>query len=215
MKIKSLLFALCFASTAVYAGNGPQIDRLLGDLSRCDATFFETLGQRVVQYSSNPSFQMNGPYGSFRVLNRLDPENDVRTLTPPLRLNDLEAVAYFDQLFYYQDAAFFFWGFKLRASMDQVVAATRPLIWESTRLRAEKNSFVRSEILDQNNKENPWQKLTTINGQAPKPGSVERVLFIEPDEDNPDLIRFGCTIQGALTAELLRSERPDLQLKKK
>jgi hypothetical protein len=213
MKIKSLFFGLCFATTTAYAANAPQADQLLADLSRCDATFFETLGQRVVQYSTNPYFQLNGIYGSFQVEDRRDPDTNIRTLTPSLQLNNLEAVAYFDELSQFGNTTFLFWGFLLRASMNDVLTATRPVIWDSQRLKAEDNIFVRSEIMDLNDKVPTWKKIATVGNQAPRVGTIERVLLIEPYEKDPRLIRFGCSIQGTLTKELIRSERPDIRLR--
>lgn len=213
MKIKSLFFALCFATTAAHAANVPQTDRVLADLSRCDATFFKTLGEHVVQYSTNPFFQLKGAYGSFQVEDRRDPNANVRTLTPAIQLNNLEAVAYFDEVSSFGNTTFLFWGFLLRANMDEVLAATRPVIWDSQRLKAEDNVFVRSEMMDLSEKEHIWKKVATTGNQAPRPGTVERVLLIEPYEKDASLIRFGCSIQGTLTKELIRTERPDIQLK--
>jgi hypothetical protein len=57
-----------------------------------------------------------------------------------------------------------------------------------------------------------WVKEVTEPG-LPKPKTVERVLMVEPYNGETSFIRVGCSLQGAVTREMLDVLRPDLPLK--
>ncbi|GEM_PF-2434386 len=186
-------------------------DRILADLSRCDSAFFATLGKRDGEYSSNPYFRVSGSNGYFKVADRSDSELNIRKLTPSLMFSGLEAVAYFDEILDIEGGGVIvFWGFLFRAPINDVVTSTQSLLWEGQRLRKDGRVFVRSEVWTHGSEKRDWEKIATFGGQRPKHGTVERVLLIEPFEGDPSLTRFGCSLQGTVTREMLRSERPDL-----
>ena len=209
--MKMLTLGVGLMAGSAFGANPPASDRILSDLSRCDRTFFATLGQHAGEYASNPHFRTSGIDGYFQVADRSDPKLAIRKFEPPLKLGNFEAVAYFDEVFDMDgQGAFVAWGFILRAPIKDVVAATRSLLWESQRLRQDDAAYVRSELWTHAKKDAGWEKVATVGGQVPKPGTVERVLLIEPFEEDASLTRFGCSLQGAVTREMLKVERPDV-----
>lgn len=212
--MKIIAFALTVIATSALAANQPQADRILGDLSRCDSTFFATLGQRAGEYSSNTYFRTNGSLGYFQVVDRSDSKLSIRKFPAAVKFGGLEATAYFDEVFDMGESGLFVsWGFLFHAPIAEVVSTLRPLLWEGQRLRQDDSVFVRSEVWTHGKKELGWEKVSTGGGQVPKAGTVERVLLIEPFEDDASFTRFGCSLQGTVTREMLRSERPDLGIK--
>ncbi len=189
-------------------------DRILADLSRCNGAFFTTLGKSDGEYSSNPHFRVSGSNGYFRVADRSDSELWIRELKPSLMFGGLEAVAYFDEIFDIEGGGVIVaWGFLFRAPINDVVTSTQSLLWEGQRLRKDGRFFVRTEVWTHGSEKRGWKKIATFRGQRPEPGTVERVLLIQPFEDDPSLTRFGCSLQGTVTREMLRSERPDIGMK--
>lgn len=212
--MKPLFFIFGLITTSAFAASAPQSDRVLGDLSRCDSTFFATLGQHATEYATNPHFRTQGALGYFQVADRGDMKLSVRRFPAPMSFGALDAVAYFDEMVTMgEHQAFVSWGFLLRAPIRDVVSSTQSLIWEGQRLRQDDAIFVRSEVWTHGKTDAGWERTATVGGQVPKPGTVERVLMIEPYEDDASLTRFGCSLQGSVTREMLRSERPDLGIK--
>lgn len=199
------------AQAAISASSSPTSDDIFADLSQCDNKFFTTLGARADELSTNSYFRSIGPIGYFQVSDRGNQKLSVSRFSPSQKLGSFEVVGYFDEIFSIgNQGQMISWGFLLRAPIEQVVTVTKSLIWESERLKRDGQVYVRSELWAHKKSESGWQKITTVGGQAPQAGTVERVLLIEPFEDDPGLIRFGCSLQGSVTREMLRRLRPDL-----
>ncbi|MSQ20464.1 MAG: hypothetical protein EXR39_13110 [Betaproteobacteria bacterium] len=101
-------------------------------------------------------------------------------------------------------------GISSERAPAEVVAATELLIWEGKRLRKDNAVHVRSEIWDHKKAAKDWVSAIAVADRAPAAGTVERVLLIEPFDEDKSLTRFGCSLQGAVTPEILRTVRPDL-----
>ena len=54
--MKMLTLGLALMAGTAFGANPSPSDRILSDLSRCDRTFFATLGQHAADYASNPRF---------------------------------------------------------------------------------------------------------------------------------------------------------------
>jgi hypothetical protein len=183
------------------------------DLSLCDSKFFTTLGAQPGDFSASTHFRTNGTIGYFQVSDRRDQKLSIVRFSPSHFVGTLEIVGYFDELFSLgNQASMISWGFLVRAPIEQVVAITKPHIWDNNRLERDGPAYVRSELWDSKRSDIGWQKVTTASGQVPKAGTVERVLMIEPYENDSGLTRFGCSLQGSVTREMLRRDRPDLGL---
>jgi hypothetical protein len=210
------VFKSCFAAgllmvTSAAMGSTSVSGEILADLSRCDSRFFSTLVAHANELSSNPAFIIAGPIGRFQVADRYDLKQSVVRFVPPQILGSLESVGYFDEIWSISDHGMMIsWGFLLRASVDQVFQATQARIWDRDRLEHPEAVYARSELWVQAQSTLGWQKVVTANDQPPRPGTVERVLLIEPYEADASLTRFGCSLQGDVTREMLREHRPDL-----
>jgi hypothetical protein len=81
-------------------------------------------------------------------------------------------------------------------------------------LRKDGELFVRSEIMNTNDAAYGWVRNDTpVGGTIPSKGSVERVLLVEPaGGELQALVRVGCSLQGAVTPEVIKKERPDVHL---
>lgn len=205
--LAAVLSTICLACAATEI---PSSDAILADLSRCDATFFKTLKSKAALLSGSGQYEVMGNYAHFKVANRFADAGSTTTLEPPIKVDMFEAVAYFDELWTMNGGGrFVAWGFVLNAKPEDVVRALRPLVWDNQRLVADGAAFVRSELWENEKSELGWQRVRTESGE-PKPGTVERVLMIEPYERVPGQTRVGCSIQGAITRDMIESMRPDL-----
>jgi len=97
--MRLMAFGLALMTGAAFGANPPPSDRILSDLSRCDRTFFATLGQHAGEYASNPHFRTNGTDRYFAVADRSDQKLSIRKFSPPLKIGWFDAVAYFDEVF--------------------------------------------------------------------------------------------------------------------
>jgi hypothetical protein len=191
--------------------SGP--DPLLADLSRCDSTFFAALGRRTGEFRAHPHFRKRGRYGYFQVLDRTDMEASRQWFQTPLPLGSLQAIGYFDEAFDIGEAGqFIAWGFLLLATVEETVLQLKSHIWQAQRLRKIEPVYLRSELWHHAQEQPIWEIADTQIGPSPRPGTVERLLMVEPYEEDARLTRFGCSLQGAITQDMLKSERPDLRL---
>jgi hypothetical protein len=189
-------------------------DDVLGGLSRCDGSFFESLRRHAAEFSSAPQFTKTSGLAYFKVQDRAAPERSVLKFAAPFKLHGFEVVGYFDEFMGVSaDEAFVSWGFLLRAPLEDVVKGTENVVWDSVRLQRDGPVFARSELWDHAKQTEGWQKLNTPGGVEAQTGTVERVLLIESYEKDPSLTRFGCSLQGAVTPDLLQQVRPDVVAK--
>lgn len=209
----STLLLLAWAGTA-WAGNSPEPDSLLGELSRCDGRFFTTLQRRASELSGNPYLAKGAGVAHFKVADRTVPAQSVRHFNAPLPIERLDVVGYFDaHMSLSADDAFLAWGFLVRSTPHDVVKAVQHLIWDQERLLQDGQVYRRTELWDPAQAANGWQKIATPGGTESPPDSIERVLRIEPDDKDPSLTRFGCVLQGTVTPEMLKALRPDIGIK--
>jgi hypothetical protein len=215
MKNSVIAAALLLASLTSFAADTPPLDVVLSDLSRCDATFFKTLKSKAVEFSAVPEFSINGTTAYFKVPNRFSEGESFKKFPTSFKVGSFEAAAYFDELWSMNSGGkFVAWGFVLRAPISEVIKGVRPLLWESNRVKLDGAVYVRSELWDHSHTELGWQKVSTEGGSEPKAGTVERVLLIEPYERDSSQTRFGCSLQGSVTKEMINEYRPDISLSK-
>lgn len=215
MKQTALAFVLLLASITSFAANTPPMDVVLSDLSRCDSTFFKTLKSKAGEFSAVPEFTLNGSTAYFKVPNRFSEGESFNKFPTAFKIGSFEASAYFDELWSMNGSGkFVAWGFVLRAPISDVIKSLRPLLWDSTRMKLDGVVYVRSELWDHSHSDLGWQKVSTEGGSEPKPGTVERVLLIEPYERDQSQTRVGCSLQGSVTKDMINEYRPDIVLTK-
>ena len=210
-KILALLTYLlsCLAPTAVLAQQALEA-KLVRELSHCDRSFFVALAGDLYEVSRLGNVEIHRDFAYFKVPNRRIPAQSMVRFHEPLVLDRLEIVGYFDDIVDVNArTSLVSWGFLVRSNVRDAAAALRPYIWDSDRLRLDDGIYVRSEVWTEAHPELEWQKLVTEAGE-PKPGTMERVLLIEPSGDSAGLVRVGCSLQGSVTSEMVQSLRPDL-----
>ena len=206
-----LAFLTCNAFAAESKSVNAAANALLADLTRCDKTFFETLKKERDVCTSVFSFSNGRTVAYFRVPDRSDPKRSLLRFNAPISIGAMEVAGYFDEVMGFgNEGLALSWGFLLSAPIADVVAATESVIWERQRLRKDNAVHVRSEIWDHKKAANGWVSAIAVADKAPAPGTVERVLLIEAFDEDASLTRFGCSLQGAVTPEMLRRDRPDL-----
>jgi hypothetical protein len=209
--MKFLVLVVLILTCSAFARESKADNALLSDLTRCDRTFFETLKRERDTFAAVLRFSNAPTVAFFRVPDRSDPERSLLRFSAPIKVGAVEVVGYFDEVMGFgHDGLALSWGFLVAAPIADVVSATEPHIWDVKRLRKDNTVHVRSEIWDHSKAANGWVSAIAVADKAPAVGTVERVLLIEPFGDNKSLTRFGCSLQGSVTPEMLRSERPDL-----
>lgn len=204
------LLPLVFATSAMAAASSAS-DNILVELSRCDSSFFAALNRHAGAFASTPYLVKEGPVASFKVADRTDLDRSLRRFTPALKISGFDIFGYFDEhLSLGGDEAVISWGFILRAPMATVLKATQAALWDTSRLQQDGDVYARSEQWDLAQPEAGWQKIDTPGGAESRPGTIERVLQIEAYEKDASMTRFACTLRGAVTQELLKAARPDL-----
>lgn len=204
------LLPLVFATSAMAAASSAS-DNILVELSRCDSSFFAALNRHAGAFASTPYLVKEGPVASFKVADRTDLDRSLRRFTPALKISGFDTFGYFDEhLSLGGDEAVISWGFILRAPMATVLKATQAALWDTSRLQQDGDVYARSEQWDLAQPEAGWQKIDTPGGAESRPGTIERVLQIEAYEKDASMTRFACTLRGAVTQELLKAARPDL-----
>jgi hypothetical protein len=194
--------------------SSPQPDDILADLSRCDRAFFETLQRRAAELAPDKHYVKAPDFGYFKVSDRGDPARSAVTFAKPIKLGSVQSTGYFDQLFPLgENDVFVAWGLVLKAPVAEVVKTMQATLWDNDRLQPDGQMYARTEILDLAQPDNGWQKVVTPGGTELQPGTVERVLLIEPDGKDPGLTRFGCSLHGAVTRDVLKAARPDIDAK--
>jgi hypothetical protein len=206
-----VLFLSCSAFVAESKSADPSTNVLLSDLTRCDRTFFETLKKERDAFATVLRFNNATTVAYFRVPDRADPQRSLLRFSAPIRIGTVEVVGYFDEVMGFGESGLALsWGFLVGAPIVEVVSSTESLIWEGKRLRKDNAVHVRSEVWDHSKASNGWMSAIAVADKAPAVGTVERVLLIESFDEDKSLTRFGCSLQGSVTPEMLRSERPDL-----
>jgi hypothetical protein len=200
------LFAACVNAMA----QATPAESSIRELSRCDSTFFLGLARDRATLTQYADLGTHRESAYFKVPEQRHPTESRVVFRTPMKIAGVEIVGYFDEIQEIPGPALIYsWGYLVSSTVPVASKALAPFIWDANRLQDEGVVMVRSEVWTHARREQGWTKVKTEPG-LPKPGTVERVLLIEPYDDETRFIRFGCSIQGAVTKEMLREIRPDL-----
>lgn len=207
-----LFLLLCsqslFAQTSV-------ADAAIRDLSLCDATLFRTIKKYESVFRNHGPVESRGDIAYWKVLDRTVDNKNVVIFDKAIDSN-VSLIGYFDDVTDLEEMGqYYSWGFLVKGSPESASAAIRPLISDSSRFRRDGEVFVRSEIRDIALPNGSWIKNDKLSsGTIPKSNTIERVFLVEPAGDKyPGISRVGCSLQGTIPAEILASERPDIEVK--
>jgi hypothetical protein len=205
--MKTLAALLLLLAGQTFAG--PNED-LIQALSRCDAGFFKHLAERQPELSKLAPMDTQNGNGYFKVPEQRHPTESRVKFSQPIEVAGVKFIGYFDEIVNATpQVVMYSWGLLTNTDITTMAGALKRHTWEAERLRDERVIYVRSEVWSHAKKELGWAKVATEDG-LPKPGTVERVLMVEPYDGEKGLFRFGCSLQGEVTTEMLRDLRPDL-----
>ena len=211
-KITAFILGLCCSASALAA---QPADELITSFSTCSGGFFKTLAEQKAAFDALgiPGIVSNDGIARIQVGNRSGEEKDQITLFPKtLTVAGLNASGYFDQVIDLEQLGkYYTWGFLFKETPEQVAHALTPLVFENARLKKDGPIFVRLDI----HLNGKWIKVTNpaaFSGSAPGTGRSELAFLIEPNDSQliPGGTRVSCSLQGAPSADLLNTLRPDL-----
>jgi hypothetical protein len=209
--MKKLVALIVLLSAYVSAlAQTPTAEASIRELSRCDSTFFSGLFRDRTVLSRYADLGVHQQSAYFKVPEQRQRNESRVIFRTPLSIGGIEIVGYFDEIMDLPGQVLFYsWGYLIASTVAQTSKALVQFVWEANRLLDEEVVMVRSEVWTHARREQGWEKVKTETG-LPKRGTVERVFLIEPYDGETKFIRFGCSLQGAVTKEILREVRPDL-----
>ena len=209
--MKHLIPLLAIVATTSAAAQDIGQNLFLKELSKCDRSFFERLGERKSEMEKLAPMRSLGRSASFKVLSPEHRTNSRVMFGSPPEVEGLKVVGYFDEVLDLPNGmSSYSWGYLIASTTQDAATRLHGLIWDPMRLKKDGPVFVRSEVWSYDKPDAGWARSTTESG-VPKRGTVEKVLLIEPYDGESSFIRFGCSIQGNITEPLLRAIRPDLR----
>ncbi|OCG21699.1 hypothetical protein A9G22_06120 [Gilliamella sp. App2-1] len=203
--IIALLFM--FYSFVASADKLPLID----SLTLCTSDFFRNIynnKDELEKYTHIKLFNQNQAY--IPVENRSDIAKNYVYFKTPMTYKNLTITGYYDNAMDLgKIGKYYFWGFIIDNDINQIKEALNFIDWKNM----EDNLLYIGNPMIRNIDDNiqVWHKNTgTVVGvkTIPAPDTTEKLLLLETGSNMNLLI---CSIQGFVTAELLRQERPDIQ----
>jgi hypothetical protein len=182
------------------------------DFARCDASFFATLGREPGTFGKSVELLHRGPLATPLVQDPwAEGAQRVQRFKEPIEVGGLQLVGWrSDAAFVPGLGTFIWWGFVVEGRPDPVAAAVNRLLPPPMRLVRKDGSWTRGEARYEGDPPHVWKRAAMPLGVLPKrPGAVDRVLVVEPAKE-PGRTGFYCTLQGAVTDELLERLRPEL-----
>ncbi|NUF50679.1 hypothetical protein [Gilliamella sp. ESL0250] len=202
------IFALFFMfySFVASADKLPLIDSLI----LCTPEFFKqvyTHKDELEKYTDIKNFNQNQAY--IPVENRSDIAKNHVNFKTPMTYKNLKITGYYDSAMDLgKMGKYYFWGFIIDNDINQIKEALGFIDWKNMEdnLLYIGNPKVRSI----NDDIQTWHKNTgTVVGvkTIPAPNTTEKLLLLEK---SPNMNLLICSIQGIVTPELLKQERPDI-----
>ncbi|WZB60983.1 hypothetical protein WJ970_25255 [Achromobacter xylosoxidans] len=179
---------------------------MLKDFTACDGSFFSSLHQDRKAWDGVP-LGGAGNVSGIRVPDRNDKARNSVVFKRAINVNGLALTEYMD---WYVDGKslgkMLFWGFTISGRPAEVMERLRPLIKDEERLRKDGAGFMRAEVKIA---QSPWVPAIVNSGAAAGLNKVERTLMIDLDESKNE-VTVMCSLQGGLTATVLKEVRPDM-----
>ncbi|WZB73024.1 LysR substrate-binding domain-containing protein [Achromobacter xylosoxidans] len=205
----SLLFS-SLAGLALTCISGPAMSqastKVLKDFTACDGSFFSSLHQDRKAWDGVP-LGGAGNVSGIRVPDRNDKARNSVVFKRAINVNGMALTEYMD---WYVDGKslgkMLFWGFTISGRPAEVMERLRPLIKDEERLRKDGAGFMRAEVKIA---QSPWVPAIVNSGAAAGLNKVERTLMIDLDESKNE-VTVMCSLQGGLTAVVLKEVRPDM-----
>jgi hypothetical protein len=200
----------------INAARATPAEDLFRTFSACDRGFFDKLAAEPDSWSTSMTLEGSSGVMFPVVPDRLRDGRKVQRFQHPLMVGDVELLGYLDDIYEVGgQGKFFDWGFIVKGEKAEIAQKLAPYIADHDQfLPSTDNTWQRGQHWNSGEPVDHWHDGVTPMGQAPAPGTVERVLYV--DEGGNDMIagkgevEVNCSVQGAVTPELLRQLRPDL-----
>lgn len=174
-------------------------------LVSCEPSFFKHLYSHRADLGKTVKLARNDQRGLAwpPVLDRRNFNTAFQHFTPAVDDQGLRLTSYYDRIMDLgEQGIYYFWGFEIDASREQVMAKLPHAEWQEAgeyfiskpRIKADANSA--------------WQNNSAAaSGIAPAAGSAEKLLMLSVEDGKTRLL---CSLQGSVDELLLQQERPDL-----
>ena len=194
MKPLHALLLLVAATSAAAQDVEPEL--FFRELSKCDRSFFEKLGEHRSTLEKLAPMRSSGQSASFQVPAPAHRTRSRVMFTKPPVIEGLKVVGYFDEVLDIPNGmSSYAWGYLIASPVEESAKKLHGLIWDPMRLRKDGPIYVRSEIWSHDKADAGWARATTESG-VPKRGTVEQVLLIEPYDGETAFIRFSLRHAG-------------------
>jgi hypothetical protein len=205
---KSLISTAFIAATCFAGAAQAQISTdLFATFSRCDSSFFKQLLQQPIVRMDSAALGQGEGIAWIKVPDRTGKNTTRLRLPENTTLAGLPVVQYLDDITNLEFAGMYYtWGFVIQAPVEVTRRALLPHIYQSQRLHADDNSYVRVDVKVGTS---PWQAETQAVTQAVGTSKTERAFLIERDDDAEQTL-VSCNLQGKVTPDILREIRPDV-----
>ena len=210
-KVSKIYCAIAMSLTISANAHADIIEDTFRDFSSCDAKIFQTLNRETDTWKSIADLDSRGNYSWIKVKNRFDENENYVNFTKQPTLNGLTVLSYFDETTDLDSMGlYYYWGFTVSGQVEDVVQKLKPLIFNGARLRNVDGAYVHTEIKVPGSR---WMSLATNSNTPTGVHKIERVFLIEQHEARKDAVRVSCSLQGGVTAEVLKEIRPDIDPK--
>ena len=199
-----------FYSFAISADKKPLIE----ELTSCNPDFFNYVyeyREELKNHTNIKTFNQDQAY--IPVESRTDTNKNFIYFKTPIQYKNLKLIGYYDSAMDLKKMGkYYFWGFIIDNDMNEIRESLDFLEWKNMEdnLLYIANPRIRNITDDIQ----VWHKNTgTVVGvkTIPAPNTTEKLLLLEKGDNMQLLI---CSIQGVVTNNLLRQERPDIQIDK-
>lgn len=185
---------------------------LIEALTSCNPDFFKYVYEYKNDLKNHTNVEIfNENQAYIPVENRSDTTKNFVYFRSPITYKNLKIIGYYDSAMDLKKMGkYYFWGFIIENDINQIRNSLDFLEWKNMEdnLLYIANPMIRSV----NDDIQVWHKNTgTVVGvkTIPAPNTTEKLLLLEKGDNMQLLI---CSIQGIVTNNLLRQERPDIQI---
>ncbi|MBC3422321.1 hypothetical protein HU748_17320 [Pseudomonas sp. RW3S2] len=174
-------------------------------LVSCEPSFFKQLYSQRADLGKTVKLARNDQRGLawLPVQDRRDFDTAFQHFSPAVDDQGLRLTSYYDRVMDLgEQGTYYFWGFEIDASREQVMAKLPRAQWQE----AGEYFISRPQIKADAN--SPWQdNPAAASGIAPAAGSAEKLLMLSVEDGKTRLL---CSLQGSVDERLLQQERPDI-----
>jgi len=205
MDLRRLLSVSCCTLFLGLTANNALAASFSESLASCEPSFFKNLYSQRAALPKTVKLTQDDQHGLawLPVQDRRDSDTAFQHFNPVVDDQGLRLTSYYDRVMDLdQQGIYYFWGFEIDASREEVMAKLPQANWQE----AGEYFISRPRIkLDANS---PWQdNPAAASGIAPAAGSAEKLLMLSVEDGKTRLL---CSLQGSVDKSLLQQERPDV-----